>query len=475
MSRSKHSLSNYVLTTLDLGQLIPIGFIPVLPGDIIGHSSNLLIRVSPLAAPVMHQVDARVHHYYVSNRVLWPDNAWENFITGGEDGMNTDTIPTINTSGTDEDLLDYLGLPQVSGIAVNALPVRMFNMIFNEFYRDQDLTTKRTEHDLSIPRISWGKDYFTTCRPWSQKGPAVSIPLGTSADIATTDAAVNVTVKHVADGVYHTMDASGGKLQMDAGTGNESNKLFADLTNATGADPIDVRTAWGLQRFMENAARFGSRYPEKMRQLGSAYKGLMERPVFLGGGQQAVNFSEVLQTANDTGDRAFGVGDMYGHGIAATRTAKYAHRADEHGYIMSVLSVRPATMYQDGIEREWLRQDREDFHDPFLEFIGQQEVYDNEIYAVDDAASSTVFGYQDRYDDYRHVRNRVTAEMKGVLDYWHLGRQFSAPPVLNNAFIECTPSKRIFNEQSQHSLWVMVHHKIAAHRNIAKTATARLI
>ena len=479
MSRSKHSLSHYHLTTANMGQCIPIGVTPVLPGDTLGHQTNTLLRVSPLAAPVMHQVDVRTHHFYVANRTIWEETdstpGWESFITGGEDGMNTDQVPTLNSTAG-RDLLDHMGVPRVAGIPINALPVRAFNFIWNEFYRDQDLQAKRVEHDTSIPNVAWEKDYLTTCRPWSQKGPQVSIPVAGTADVVTDLGTGGVPgVRSTSDGVPHYLKCDIDPHVTISATGPPSpDRLYVDLANATGADPLDIREAWGLQRFMENAARFGSRYPEKMRQLGSHYKGLMDRPVFLGGGSKAINFSEVLQTANDTNDRAFGVGDMYGHGIAATRSNKYAKRIDEHGYIITILSCRPKALYQDGIHREWIKQDREDFHDPFLDFVGQQEVYNNEVYfnATD---GDQVFGYSDRYDEYRQGQNLVTAEFRNILDYWHLARQFGATPTPNDTFVECVPSKRIFNEQASDSLWIMSHHKIAAHRNIPKRATARLI
>ncbi len=488
MSRSKFGLGSTHLTTCDMGQLIPIGLIPVLPGDTIGQKTNALIRVSPLAAPVMHKVDVRIHHFYVANRTIWDTDpshatgAWEDFITGGEDGMNTDVIPTMQTTGVAKDLFDHFGLPVIAGIDVSELPIRAFNFIFNEFYRDQDLVPKRTLLDTTVPQISWQKDYFSVSRPWASKGPAVSIPLGDEAPVIYKDAGLADQFRDSADGslinstVVNTnaagefIEAGGAKIgQVDA------KNLVTDLVNATGADPLDVRRAWGIQRFMENAARFGSRYPEKMRQLGSMYKGLMDRPEFLGGGHSSVNFSEVLQTANDVGDRDFGVGDMYGHGIAAMRSNKYARRIDEHGYIISLLSVRPKAMYQDGIDREWLKTDREDFHDPYLELIGQQEVWLSEIWATAGNTKTDIWGYSDKYQEYRANNSKVSAEFRDVLDYWHLGRKFTQKPILNQEFIDCIPTKRVFNEQTQDSLWVMIHHSVSAHRNLSKNATPRLV
>ncbi len=475
-----------------MGQLIPVGMVPVLPGDIMGHKTDVLLRVSPLAAPVMHQVDVRVHHFKVAYRTLW--DGWENFITGGEDGMNTDTLPTQTATSAPKSLFDYLGVPPVEGgPELQNLPIRAFNSIYNEFYSDQDLVPEREIFDTTIPQVAWPKDYYTTARPFSAKGPSVSIPVGDLAPVKgigmfdTGDFPnADNSVKETGASGSRTYAQSANTLTVapDNMTFEEDPDnpgfpgIFADLSAATGADPLDVRRAWGIQRFMENAARFGSRYPEKMRQLGSLYKGLMDRPEFLAGGSKSINFSEVLQTGPELAgeqNRDFGVGDLYGHGIAAMRSNKYARRVDEHGLVMTMLSVVPKSIYQDGVHREWIRKDREDFHDPYLEFIGQQEIQLNELFLDAANTEDTVFGFSDKYQEYRGHPSMISAEFRDTLDYWHLARKFDEAPVLNQSFTDCVPSKRIHNEQTQDSLWIMVHHKIACHRNISKSATPRLI
>ena len=167
-----------------MGQLIPVGCVEVLPGDSFRQQTSTLLRVSPLNSPVMHPVEVRIHHWFVPNRILWSE--WEDFITGGPDGNNTSTPPTVAYSATpaNEPLLDYLGIKPVASLSgINALPVRAFNKIYNEFYRDQDLVTERGEDDLTIPRVAWEKDYFSAARPFTQKGTEVTLPIGTSAPI----------------------------------------------------------------------------------------------------------------------------------------------------------------------------------------------------------------------------------------------------------------------------------------------------
>jgi len=491
MKRNKHNLSHTHLMTGDMGKLYPIGCVEALPGDAIQHHVNVLARVSPLAAPVMHPVTARVHHFFVANRTLWdgektgdsPGSSWENFITGGEDGMNLDTPPQIPVGNTEDyELLDYLGIPQHNstlGVSINALPVRAVNACFNEFYRDQDLVDKRDKHDTTIPNIAWGKDYFTSARPWTQKGPDVTIPLGDSApvthDISGSGQRIGVFSTVAND---HMMMSTGGvMLETSGSSSTPEDSLYADLSQALGANVNDVRKAFAIQRYQEARARYGSRYTEYLRYLGiSPQDSRLQRPEFLGGGRTQLNFSEIMQTAPETGiapSTEFGVGDLYGHGIAAMRSNKYRRFIPEHGYIISFLSVRPKSIYQNGIHRSWLRQTKEDYFQKELQHIGQQEIYNNEVYA-DVTNGKDVFGYQDRYSDYREHPSRVSGEFRDVLNYWHMARDFSAAPVLNSSFVECDATKRIHNEQTKHALWVMCQHKMVARRIVSRNAAPRV-
>lgn len=462
-----------------MGQLIPIGCVEVLPSDLFNHQTNVLIRVSPLAAPVMHQCTVRVHHWYVRNRNLWntkegDSGDWEDFLTGGEDGTDTQTVPKFASTSTAKDLQDYFGIPRVAGVNISELPIRGFNKIWNEFYRDQDTETERAIDAVTVPNISWEKDYFTTARPWAQKGTAASLPIGTKADIRT-DATASQTLGIIDnDGSSRIgIGTDTANAYRDGGTSPPAAQvMYADLTNATSATVNQLREAIAAQQFAENRARYGARYVEYISYLGGG-SGDLNRPIYLGGGQAQLNFSEVLQTANDSTDRAYGVGDLYGHGIAAMKSNRYVKQFNEHGYVITLLSVRPRAIYTNGIHRTWLRTDREDFHDPILERMGvTQEIYENEIYAdAADANSADVFGYNDLYADYRGVPSYVSAEFRSTLNYWHLGRSFGSQPTINSTFTSCTPSKRIFNEQTNNSLWIMAHHSIGARRVVKKNST----
>lgn len=471
MRRHKASLSNYRLLTGEPGLLYPLPPLEVLPHDTVELQTKLLVRVTPLAAPVYHQMDVRVHHWYVKNRILADNHGhdWEDFITGGEDGLNVDTVPTL-TSTNAKDLLDYMGLPKVAGIEVNAYPVRAFNMIWNEFYKDTHLGTERLPEDLTIPRIAWQKDYFTTARPWSSLGPEISIPLGDSAPIVTVSGLNQPAVMNVAStdspiGTQSLGTVSGGVVDAGGSTVylDPKGTLEADLENAAGANPIEFREAFALQTYAENRARYGARYTEYMAHAFGITQANFNKPIYLGGGTSPINFSEVMQTAPEASGRDFGVGDMYGHGIVGMKSQKFRKFFTEHGYIISVISVRPKTMYQDGIQRHWLYQDKEDYYTKELANIGQQGIYQDEIYA-DAGNGSDLFGFQNRYSQLLYQPSGVSGEFRDTLDYWHLGRQLGSSPTLNGAFIDCVPDNRIYNDTNSDPLWIMAHNQCVARR-----------
>jgi len=467
-----------------MGRLYPIGLVEVLPKDTFQHSTSIFMRFSPMAAPVMHPVTVRVHHMFVPHRINWPESeggGWEQFITGGPTNSDTQTVPTITTTGTAGDLLDYFNLPVVSGAAVSALPVRAFNLCFNEYFRDQDIVTARLLTDVTIPKIAWEKDYLTTSRPFAQKGPAITLPIGDSAPVVG-DGADTTIVYGASDGSFDMRGNGAGAVAQWSGTKNTdpvhfvTTGLEADLSAATAPDIIEFRRAFALQRFAEARAKYGSRYTEYLRYLGvKSSDARLQRPEYLGGGKVKVSISEVLQTADDASSRAFGVGDMYGHGVAHMRSNAYRRTFEEHGYVVSFLSVRPKAMYLNGITRTWLRRDREEFWQKELQQIGQQEVWNGEVFSDGIADDHLTFGYQDRYADYKREPNRVSSEFKTTLDYWHLGRDFASLPTLNTSFIECDPSLRIFNDQTSDTLWIAAQHSLVARRLVTAGNQSRIL
>ena len=489
MKRSKHSLSHYKLLTCDMGKLVPCGWFEVLPGDSVQQFTSALIRVSPLLAPVMHPVVVRFHHWFVPNRLIWSE--WEDFITGGTDGEGDGSaVPyTTSSSVTKGTLYDYLGLPTgaLGALQFSALPIRAYQLIYSEFYRDQDLIVaptiskasgSDTTTDGTLQQIAWEKDYFTAARPWPQKGPDVTLPLGGQAEVKFD------TISGTPDktGQYPVLSRDVGGAYGVASDPNwggagtaipnpSAHNMYADLTSATATNVNEVRRAFALQRYQEARAMYGSRYTEYLRYLGvRPSDARLQRPEYLGGGRQTIAFSEVLQTGPDTTDD--GVANLKGHGISATRTRRYRRFFEEHGIVMSLLSVRPRSIYMDGLHRSWLRTTKEDYWQRELERIGQQEILDTEVYAI--GATGAAWAYGDRYAEYRHIPSGVAGDFRDTLNFWHLARDFSSEPTLNQDFIECDPSKRIHAEQTANTLWCMVNHNIQARRPVGNPGIGRI-
>lgn len=489
MKRSKFSLSHYKLLSCDMGELVPCGLYEVLPGDTVQQATSALVRLAPLLAPVMHPVHVRIHHWFVPHRLVWED--WEDFITGGPDGMDDSVFPTITfDSGVPVGSLgDYLGLPtDVDGLECSALPFRGYALIYNEWYRDQDLQSELpisyeegddTTTNTTMQNVAWEKDYFTSSRPWEQKGPAISIPLGDTAPVVSTGDAVRLSgldggeqnanlYWRQSGGLLGTNPNISGGTNQNVAFGNQTG-LEADLSGASAITVNALREAMALQRYSEARARYGSRYVEYLRYLGiRSSDARLQRPEYLGGGKQTIQFSEVLQTAEGTDP----VGEMRGHGIGAMRSNRFRRFIEEHGYIFSFLSVKPRTMYTQGLNRTWNRRTKEDFWQKELQHIGQQEVLNKEIYA-DHTNPDEVFGYQDRYDEYRRIESLVAGEFRDTtLDYWHFARIFESDPALNSDFVECMPTDRVFASSTNDTLYIMANHSIQARRMVAAKGTS---
>lgn len=489
--RSKFSLSHYVLKTCKMGYVLPVGLVEVLPGDSFRHATSVFMRLAPMLAPVMHPVTVRIHHWFIPTRLLWDD--FEDFITGGPTNTDVSEFPTVTAPSGGfavGSLADHLGLPpKIDGIEVSVLPFRAYNLVYNEWYRDQDLETEKALSLASGPdtttatdllRCDWERDYFTTARPWPQKGPDVSVPVN-----AAGEGTITITGKPDAQPRFNwTGSASGNSpvtMQGDrigatpsggswAALGWKDPALTGEVSGiSVGSVNINsLREAFALQRFAEHRAMYGSRYVEYLRYLGiKASDARLQRPEYLGGGKQTIQFSEVLQTAEGTDP----VGTLRGHGIAAMRSNRYRRFFEEHGFVLSIMLVRPKAIYMQGIPRSWLRRVREDFFQTELQHIGQQEVYTKELYgAAPDGENGDlkVFGYQNRYDEYRGHESYVCGEFRDILDYWHLARSFGNEPVLNADFISATPSERIFAAQQNDQLYCMINHSLQARRLMSK-------
>lgn len=495
MKRDKFSLSHYKLLTMDMGELVPIGCVEVLPGDSFKHSTSALVRCSPLLAPVMHPVEVKIHHWFVPTRIVWPN--FESFITGGSDGMDASEFPVFQfgegfrTPPVEGSLADYLGIPPgISGEdnQVSAIPFRAYSKIWNEWYRDQDLQNPLTVSEAdgldtttnaALQNVAWEKDRFTSARPWTQKGPEVTLPIGTTAPIIGDQAQIGGPQPRFSAGVIgstplQVANATQGVNIDTASTGDnelfwEDPGLVADLSGATAVSINLVREAFALQRYEEARARYGSRYTEYLRYLGvKSSDARLQRPEYLGGGKQTIQFSEVLQTGpnSETEPADQGVASLFGHGITALRSNRYLRFFEEHGYVITLMSVKPKTMYAQGIKPHWSRRTKEDFWQRELQHIGQAPIALREVYAAA-AEPTTVFGYQDRYDEYRREESGIAGEFRSTLDYWHMARLFDSEPALNSDFIRSVPTKRVNAVQSENVLWVMAKHQLKARRMVA--------
>lgn len=499
--RSKFSLSHYRLFSGCMGYMMPIGITECLPGDTFQQSTSVFLRCSPLVTPVMHPVHVTVHHWFIPTRLLW--DKWEDFITGGPDGLDASIMPTIKAPAEGGfavgSLADYMAVPSgIPNLEVCALPFRAYALLYNECYRDQDLEKELplslesgldSTTNTTLQRCDWARDYFTTARPWPQKGPAVSVPVNLTAAGEPT-----ITGTVTGNGVP-TFSANGGNVVGSITKESSSNNLaFRDSSVGGGAalhwanpalkvnllfqsgnpelgsvDINQLREAFALQRFEEHRALYGSRYVEYLRYLGvKSSDARLQRPEYLGGSRQTIQFSEVLQTAPGGDDP---VGALKGHGIGAMRTNRYRRFFEEHGYVLTVMMVRPISVYMQGLSRMWNRRVKEDYYQRELQHIGQQEVLTKELYAGNaegPTGDDVVFGYQNRYDEYRWHESYVSGEFRNILNSWHMARDFANEPTLNADFINAVPTTRIFAAQQNDTLYCMANHSIQARRLMSK-------
>jgi hypothetical protein len=516
LSKPKSSvfdLSHEKKLSLNMGDLVPIFMQETLPGDQFKVNIEHLIRFQPLLAPIMHRVNVYTHFFFVPNRLVWND--WEKFITGGSDGEQLPVFPRLKTELTEQSsvrfkkgtLADYLGFPSSSlpitgnfKVDFSLLPFRAYQLIYNEYYRDQNLTppveiskssgifddSSTMESTLTLRKRAWEKDYFTSALPWAQRGEQLNIPIAGMAPVLSNG--INPTFVKSSDGTIPqpgdtklTNALSEGMFQDSAGNnisfGDESG-LEADLNNVSASSINELRQAFSIQKWLEKNARGGSRYVEQLLAHFGVHSSdaRLQRPEYLGGGKTPVIISEVLQNSSSTENSP--QGQMAGHGISVGNTNEFRKRFEEHGFVIGIMSIIPRTSYQNGLPRVFQKYDKFDYFFPDLAHLGEQEVRKSELFLdtskyLNDEENKGTFGYQPRYAEYRFVNDSVHGDMAGNLDFWHMGRKFTSLPPLNTSFVQSDPTQRIFavEDPTEHKLIVQTYCNFQAIRPLPKFGT----
>lgn len=512
---NKFNLTHDHKTTLNMGKLYPVAFFEVLPNDWFTIRNEFLLRFMALLSPVMHQFTVSLHWWYAPTRLMF--KKFPEFITGGPEGTDDTVRPYFTTpeGGVKPGSLSArLRVPHsVGGLDYNAYGPRMYNLIWNEFYRNQNLQDPvpnsdeeglDTTSNLELLSRNWERDYLTDASPSTSKGPEVLLPLG-------TDAPVSVFGNGKAIGLYGTYNndfvdagltaANGDTLRANVGAyGADVGGAFtpgvdlgstqpigltldgkksgiegvADLSQASAISINALRYASAVQQFQESNLIYGNRYAEFIPNMYNvvAPDASLQRPLFIGGSTNPVVISEVLQTSASTEDSP--QGNMAGHGVSYGTTPTIRFHSREFGYIMCLLSVMPKTGYYQGLPRELDRETRFDYALPLFAHTGMQTIKNKEVYAQGTDADNEPWGYTWRFDEYRQIPNMVSGEFASTMQYWTAVRKFNELPPLNGEFVSSKPTTDIFavkddaGKEIDH-LYCQVLHHIKSLRPLPKT------
>ena len=518
--RSQFDRSNGHKFTCDSGWLIPFYWDMVMPGDTFNMNTQIFARIATPLFPIMDNMFVDVHYFSISDRLLW-ENSRKFYGEQDDPGDSIDfTIPTMvgtinsqaepdltTANGQSGALLNYMGVPNginSNDVDINALPFRFYCEIWDEWFRDQNLQDSISilKDDVStsdtqtvLKRRGKRADYFTSCLPWPQKGDAVSLPLGTEAPI-TGIGALNGTF----GGTAGTARESGGAptsiypsfSYVDGTTGNNAfmikedadntgfPEIYADLTNAASATVNELREAFQVQKLLERDARGGTRYSEIVRNhFGTTFNDLTYRPEYLGGFTKQINITPVATTSNTiTGSQNF-TGDLGAMGTASANGG-FTKSFNEHGYVMGIMSIRADLTYQYGLRRELSKQTRYDMYWPTLAHLGEQEVLKKEIFCEGTPLDETVFGYNERYSEYRYKPSQISGAFQSSavssLDPWHLSQELDNTVALGDTFIqENPPLDRCIQVPSEPQFIVDVYNSLKCARPMPTFGTPGMI
>lgn len=470
-------------TTVNAGFLYPFFLDECLPGDTFNFKATIFGRLSTPLVPIIDNIYADTFFFFVPNRLVW-DN-WVRM--NGEQDNPADSISFIVPTSTSPangytvgSLHDYFGLPTNGTLAGganythSALPLRAYNLIYNDWFRDQNLQNSvpvplndgpDPATNYTLLRRGKRKDYFTSCLPFAQKGAAVTLPLGTTAPIIATGALTLRTDPPARTGGFEYQTPTAGRYTIPPSgtflTGDTNLRyntgLAADLSAATAATVNSLRLSFQIQKLLERDARGGTRYSEMLQ----AHFGVrpqdyrLQRPEYIGGGSTPVNINPIAQTqATGASGTSTPLGQLAAMGTLVSNNNSFNYSCMEHGHIIGLISIRADLTYQQGVRKLWNRSTRYDFYMPEFAMLGEQAVLNREIYARGDANDTLAFGFQERLAEYRYFPNLITGLFRTTaasnLGIWHLAQQFASLPTLNSTFIqEDPPINRVVAVPSQ--------------------------
>jgi hypothetical protein len=465
--RSSFDCQSTHKTTFDAGFLVPVYVDEMLPGDTFRCNMTAFARLSTPLFPIMDNMHLDSFFFFVPNRLIWSN--WQKFM--GQQANPADSISFVVPQQVTPaggyaigSLQDYMGLPTVGQVQAGgtvshcAFWPRAYNLIYNEWFRDENLQNSVTVDmgdgpdtvtNYTLLRRGKRKDYFTSALPWPQKGTSVSLPLGTSAPIKVNATTVSPTYLSILNGnnVASRFSAAGsGAYYETSALATPNSPLFADLSAATAATINQLRQSFQIQKLLERDARGGTRYTEIIRSHFGVISpdARLQRPEYIGGGSTHININPIAQTnATGASGTTTPLGTLGAMGTGLAHNHGFTYSATEHGVVLGIVCVRADLTYQQGLHRMWNRSTRYDFYFPAFATLGEQAVLNEEIYVRGDANDTGVFGYQERWAEYRYMPSRISSLFRstaaGTIDAWHLAQRFTSLPTLNTTFIQETP------------------------------------